>query len=165
MRMEQWWNGSDRGTPRHRRETCHSAILSATNHIWPGEGSNEVLRRERPETDCLGHDTTAVARTVLVRLPACTDSSLQSLTGSDDHPASYANGPRSPAVKRSKRESDHLPIHLVQRLRMRGAVPLLLLECCFTKHKENSIFMFYDFVLFCATLCRPRLNNAIIILK
>ena len=146
MRMEQWWNDTDRAAPGYRRETCHRAIPSATNHIWPGQGSNEVLRGERRVTDCLGHDATAVGRTVLLRLPACTDSSLQSLTGSDDHPASYPDGPRFTAVKRTERESYHSPTNLVQRLRMRGAVTPLLLACCFTKHRENFTFTFYNFM-------------------
>jgi len=145
MRVVQWWNRTDSGTPRYRRETGHSAILSATNHIRPGQGLNEILRGERRMTDCLGHDTTGVGRTVLVRLPAPTDSCLQSITGSDHHPAYHPNGPCSPAVKRTERESDHSPIHLVQRLRMRGVVPLFLLARCFTKHKENFTFMCYNY--------------------
>jgi len=140
--MVQWYSDTDRGTARYRRETCHSAILSATNHIRPGQGSNEVLRGERQVTDCPRHDTTTVGRKVQVR----TDSSLQSLTSSDDHPASYPNSPRSPVVKRTARESDHSPIQLVQRIRMRGAVPPLLLACCFTKHRENFTFVFYNFM-------------------
>ena len=146
MSMVQWCCDTDMGTPRYRRETCHSVTLSATNHIRPGQGSKEVLRSERQVTDCLRHDTIAVGRRVLVRLPVRTDPSLQSLTGSDDHPASYPNCPLSPAVKRTERESDHSPIHLVQRIRMRGAVPPLLLACCFTKHREKFTFMFYNFM-------------------
>jgi hypothetical protein len=138
--MVEWnwrWNTElQEGNLSHCDSVRHKSHM-----VWPGI---ERGRARWKTGDCLGHDTTTVGRTVLVRLPACTDSSLQSITGSDDHPASHPNGPRSPAVKGTERESDHSPIHLVQRLRIRGAVPLNHLACCFTKHKENFPFMCYN---------------------
>jgi hypothetical protein len=53
---EPWWSDTARESLRTWRKTCPSATWS-TNPTLTGPGANTGVRRERPATNRLGHDT------------------------------------------------------------------------------------------------------------
>jgi hypothetical protein len=67
--MDHWWNGTERGKPKHwEKKNCPSATLSTTNLTRIGLGSNPTLQGDRSASNRLRHGTVCILTAVYIIL-------------------------------------------------------------------------------------------------